>query len=78
MALLSPVMSAFNHEYMIEYAKITYRKHHAYHELTQYINPMSTHVLYGTYVGIGTKGAGSKTMYHVEDSYYISTCLRTV
>jgi len=63
---------------MIEYAKITHRKHHADHELIQYINPMSAHALYGTYVGIGTKDAGSKMMYHVEDSYYISTCSRTV
>ena len=45
LALLSPVTPAFNHEYMIEYAKITYRKHYAHHKLTQYINPMSTTVL---------------------------------
>ena len=62
---------------MIEYAKITYRKHHAYHELTQYINPMSADTLYGICMGIGTQDTYSKAVYYV-DSYSINTYLGTV
>ena len=78
MALLSPVTPAFNHEYMIEYAKIIYCKPYAYHELTKYINPMSADALYGTYVGTGTQDTCSKTVYYVEDSYTIDTYISTV
>ena len=77
MALLSPVTPAFNHEYMIEYAKITYCKLDDYHELTNYINPMSADTLYGTCMGTGTKDTYFKTMYYVEDSYSINAYLGT-
>ena len=78
MTLLSPVTPAFSHEYVIEYAKITYHKLYEYPKLTKYINPMSADKLYGTCMGVGTKDTYSKTMYYVEDSYSINTYLGTV
>ena len=63
LTLLSPVTPAFNHEYMIEYAKITYRKLYEYSKLTKYINPMSADTLYGTCVGTGIQDTCSETAY---------------